>query len=98
MDTDQRINNRIQATAGQPFIIQFFVDLFFVFFLPILIGILFMLLTSPWFIEWFKYQIPNDFKRYVITGIVFIALTYIVIGIYEFAVLNDISNDKKSQS
>ena len=85
-----KINQRIKATEGQPFIVQFFVDLFFVFFLPILIGILFFILTAPWFQEWFTEQIPDDFHRYVITGLFFIAATYIIIRIYEFAVLNSL--------
>lgn len=69
----------------EPFIIQFLVELFFVYFLPLLIGLIYFVLTSPWFDHLFKYEHP--FTLWFMKGLVFTAAVFIIIHVYIFAVL-----------
>jgi hypothetical protein len=83
LNVDEKERNLLRR---EPAIIQFLVEIFFVYFLPLVIGFFYFLLTSPWFDTVFL-SLEDPFVSWLMKGIVFTAIVFIVIRVYIFAVI-----------
>lgn len=63
-------------------IMQFILQLFDLFFLPIILTVFFLILTAPWFLAGFNRFIANDFISYLCRGLLFLGVSYVIIHIY----------------
>ena len=69
--------------------VQFLLELFDMFFLPLLILIFFMLFTAPWFTSWFSKYVPDEFVRYLCVSLLFLAITFYLTRTYIVIILNN---------
>lgn len=67
---------------------QFILEIFQIFFLPILIVIFFIILTSPWFTRWFSHYIPDEYARYLTVVLIFFVIVFYLTRTYIVVVLN----------
>ncbi len=61
---------------------QFILQLFDLFFLPFILTIFFLILTSGYLEAGFRSLVPNDFIRYVCRALLFLGIAYIVTRLY----------------
>ncbi len=71
------------------YIADFLIGLFYLFFLPVLIGIIFMIMIADWFQIWIKQMIPDPWVRYLTSVVFFIAMTFIIVRTYIVEVLEN---------
>ena len=68
--------------APDNWISQFLLQLFDLFFLPFLLTIFFLILTSPWFEVVFSVLISNISVRFIARGLLFLGISYVITRLY----------------
>lgn len=63
-------------------IMQFILQLFDLFFLPVILTVFFLILAAPWFIRSLKGLIPGDFINYLCRALLFLGVSYSITHIY----------------
>jgi len=71
-------------------LIRFLVSMFFLFFVPFLLGVVFLILTAPWFDRWFIQYAQTVMNLYFLKFIMFIAAAYIITRIWTLDVIDTI--------
>lgn len=69
---------------------QFLVTLFFLFFLPGVLTLIYLILTAPWFDKWLYPYVGNVTGYYILKGGLFLAISYIITRIYIISVFDAI--------
>lgn len=87
--TEQRFLNEYQESG---WIVRLLVSIFFLFFVPSLLGIVFLILTSPWFDDWLYPMVEDPPAYYVLKFFIFIALSYLITRIYTISIINSVED------
>lgn len=75
-------------------LVKFLVSMFFLFFIPALLGILFLILTAPWFDAFLIPYAGTVVNLYFLRFIIFIAGAYVITRLYILNVIDGIQNNE----
>lgn len=90
IEINQANNIQMKFNLSEPpnYVGIIILELYYIFFIPMVITSFFLIFTSSWYIQALNTLIPDDFMKYICNALLFFGITFIIFYTYTIVILD----------